>query len=219
MELLLETWKRRDLTLFGKITIIKSLCLSKLNNILLNCEHDDENLKYINRLFYNFIWGKRDRIKRNVLINSIEDGGVNMVNIESHCESLNAGWMKRIIYDEECSWNFMAKLNLQYFGKCYQIVKCNFTNEGMLPQLLNIPIFYRQIITAYCKSKLMKKTIHKEDILEQHIWGNRYITYHDRHSRRELSLYFTNFVEKGIEKVGDLKFTNGIIDEYIYMTQ
>ena len=219
MELLLNTWKRRDLTLFGKITIIKTLCLSKLNNILMNCEHEHEHLKYINKLFYNFLWGKRDRIKRNVMINNIEDGGVSMVDIESHCESLKAGWIKRMINDEDCNWNFLSKMYLQSFGKDYQILQCNFISESMFPQMLTLPRFYRQIMTSYCKSKIVNKPNTKELILEQYIWGNRHITYYDKHSKSESSIYFTNFIETGINKVRDLKFHNGIIDEYyIYNT-
>ena len=219
MELLLNTWKKRDLTIFGKITIIKTLCLSKINHIIMNCEHEIENITYINRLFYNFLWGKRDRIKRNNLICNIEDGGVNMIDIESHCEVLKAAWVKRIVESENCNWSFLSNLYFKHFGSNYQILKCSFANTNSLPSLSQIPIFYQQVITAFCKSNATKRTETRTDILNQHIWGNRHITYHDKNLKRECSIYFTHFIEKGIERVGDLKFTNGIINEYyIYDT-
>ena len=42
----------------------------------------DDFVKQINKLIYNFIWNSRDRIKRNVLINSIEKGGIGFVDVE-----------------------------------------------------------------------------------------------------------------------------------------
>ena len=97
MELLLNTWKKRDLTLFGKITVIKSLAISKLNHQIMNCQYDDDIIKRINKILYGFIWGKIDRIKRNTLICNIQEGGLNMIDIESHIEALNATWIERIL--------------------------------------------------------------------------------------------------------------------------
>ena len=57
----------------------------------------DDFVKNINKLIYNFIWNSRDRIKRNVLINSIEKGGIGIVDVESKLKALKASWVKRII--------------------------------------------------------------------------------------------------------------------------
>ena len=69
MEKLLDSWRKRYLTLSGKVCIINSLALSKLYYCasILNFPNS-ENVKTINRLIFNFIWGSRDRIKRNTLI-------------------------------------------------------------------------------------------------------------------------------------------------------
>ena len=39
-------------------------------------------------IIYHFIWGKRDKVKRNVFINQIEEGGLEMVDLESKFQSL-----------------------------------------------------------------------------------------------------------------------------------
>ena len=60
---ILKSWQHRKLTLMGKITVIKSLALSKLVHLLTalpNLAHE------LTSLFYNFIWNnKPDRAKRN----------------------------------------------------------------------------------------------------------------------------------------------------------
>ena len=59
VEKLFESWKRRKLTLFGESCIINTLALSKLTYVasILNSPENDF-LKKIQRLIYNFIWEK-----------------------------------------------------------------------------------------------------------------------------------------------------------------
>ena len=64
----LSAWSRRNLTpFFGKITVIKSLVISKITHLLLNLPDLEDNLlKELNTLLYNFLLdGKTDKIKRS----------------------------------------------------------------------------------------------------------------------------------------------------------
>ena len=57
IENLIKTWSKRKLTLPGKITIIKSLALSKLTHLLISLPNPPDNLlKSLDKLFYKFIW-------------------------------------------------------------------------------------------------------------------------------------------------------------------
>ena len=83
MEKLFESWKRRKLSIFGKCTIINRLALSKLIYIANILELPDKKfIKDINRLIYNFVWNKTDRIKRNTLMGVIFDGGIRIIDLE-----------------------------------------------------------------------------------------------------------------------------------------
>ena len=65
----LHTWKRRKLTLYGKINIVKTLGLSKLifNASVLYIPH--HYIEQINKITFNFIWdSKPAKIKRKTLI-------------------------------------------------------------------------------------------------------------------------------------------------------
>ena len=69
LEKSLQTWKRRKLTLYGKINIVKTLGLSKLifNASVLYIPH--HYIEQINKITFNFIWdGKPAKIKRKTLI-------------------------------------------------------------------------------------------------------------------------------------------------------
>ena len=57
---LLDSWKNRKLTIFGKSCIVNTLAISKLiyADTLLTTS-DDEFIIGINRLILNFIWNKK----------------------------------------------------------------------------------------------------------------------------------------------------------------
>ena len=74
------------LTLLGKITVIKSLMLSRITH-----------LQVLTLLFYEFIWnGKRNKIKRTTLCKSLEKGGLNMVEINVFIDSLKVTWIRKM---------------------------------------------------------------------------------------------------------------------------
>ena len=98
MEKLFESWKRRKLTLFGKACIIRTLAISKLIYASsIACLPDENYIKKIQRLIFNFIWEKMERIKRNTLIGDISRGGLSIVDVECKLKSLKAAWIPRLL--------------------------------------------------------------------------------------------------------------------------
>ena len=69
LEHLFHVWNQRYLTPLGRITIIKTFALSKLNHLFLSLPSPGiVILKTIESMFFKFIWnGKLDKIKRETL--------------------------------------------------------------------------------------------------------------------------------------------------------
>lgn len=86
----LKQWSKRILTPFGRITILKSLIISKLNHLFLALPTPtDETINKLQRSFFQFIWQSgTDRIKREVLMQSYENGGLKMINIRNYITAL-----------------------------------------------------------------------------------------------------------------------------------
>jgi CRISPR/Cas system endoribonuclease Cas6 (RAMP superfamily) len=86
----LQIWSKQILTPIGKITIIKSLIISKLKHLFLTISSPKENI--INQLvskIYSFIWdNKPDKIKREVLSQNCDIGGLKMLNIKMYIKDL-----------------------------------------------------------------------------------------------------------------------------------
>ena len=102
MKKVLNAWSRRNLTPFGRITVIKSLVISKITHLLMNLPDPEESfLKELNTLLYNFLWnGKNDKIRRSGVCQAYEIGGLKMVDIKSFLAALKISWLKRMLHDD-----------------------------------------------------------------------------------------------------------------------
>ena len=81
LENTLNNWKRRKLTLLGKIDIVKSLGLSKLIFIASVLPVPEKFCDQVNKITFNFIWdNKIAKIKRHTIIGERENGGLNMID-------------------------------------------------------------------------------------------------------------------------------------------
>ena len=101
---ILKIWSKRSLTPYGKITVIKTLALSKLTYLMMNLPDPTENfLKRLQTLFFNFVWDwKPNRIAKEYMYLPKDEGGFNMVNVFDYVASLKLGWFKKAIEKEEC---------------------------------------------------------------------------------------------------------------------
>jgi len=83
-------WKPRRLTMEGKSLIIKTFGISQLIYIMQCVKIEDIHLAQVEQYIFNFLWDTkdyegtraRDRIKRSVLKNDFNDGGLKIIDIE-----------------------------------------------------------------------------------------------------------------------------------------
>ena len=96
---LISTWQARNLTPYGKVSIIKSLLMSKFTHILLSLPSPTEELfEELNTLFKGFLWsGKSPKYRREILEAETKDGGLKLHNIKLFDNALKLGWLKRYI--------------------------------------------------------------------------------------------------------------------------
>ena len=115
---LLKSWQHRKLSLLGKITVIKSLALSKFVHLLTSLPNlKTSSLNYLNKIFYNFIWdGKPDKIKRKILIGDYLEGGLKMVHLESFSSYLKVGWVKKFLGNLSGNWQSVIGVELERYG-------------------------------------------------------------------------------------------------------
>ena len=70
IETVLKAWRMQNLTLQGKITIFKTLAISKIVHLALVLPEPSSVIKELNKIQQNFIWsGKNSNIKHGTLCN------------------------------------------------------------------------------------------------------------------------------------------------------
>jgi len=83
LETTLKNWRRRKLTLLGKVNIVKSVGLSKLIYNVSVMPVPKNFCDKVNKITFNFIWdNKVAKIKKkNTLIGERKKGGLNMIDL------------------------------------------------------------------------------------------------------------------------------------------
>ena len=71
-------WKQQNLTLFGKVQIIKTFALSKLATPILCITNPRGNYCKINSVLFDVIWGKNDKVNCKHVVKTLEIGGLSI---------------------------------------------------------------------------------------------------------------------------------------------
>ena len=154
----INKWSKQNLSPIGRIAIIKTLLLSKLNHQLttLPCNNPDL-LSKIQAIFFNYLWeGKPDKISRLTITQPYLKGGLKMVNIRNFVASLKISWLRRFQQNPQAQWvkllNYTnPKLNYIFFlGDHWILLNLRtFTNP-----------FWKEVVAAY------------QNLIEQYIPSN-----------------------------------------------
>ena len=83
--------KLRGLSLFGKATIIKSFLIPKLLYVSSIIETRPEIIKQMEKMIYKFLWKGPDKVTRLSVINTLENGGLNLKVLVSFTYSFSDG--------------------------------------------------------------------------------------------------------------------------------
>ena len=193
---ILDMWSQRDLSLIGKITILKSLAFSK---IIYQCGVITPPQKFIEHIIdlaYGFIWNhKKDKIKRKTIISDYQDGGLRMLDIKCFVKAQKIMWIKRFLSPENASWKALLTLCLEEFlGK--DTFKCLLSCTQKTP---SCPDFYWQMVKSWCELKNMTESIDTPiNVRRQCIWLNENIQINDTPFKWNI------WKEKGINIIHDI---------------
>ena len=168
---ILNRWKKRKLTPFGKITIIKSLAVSKLTHLFLNLpDPSREFLDNLDKELMHYLWeGKPSKIKRSIIYKEYKEGGLRMCNVKNFIGTLKISWVKKIDRDALLSdfiFNLYPQLsNLNKYGSEY----CLKLSKEIDNQ------FWKDVLKHLYKLYEKSRPVEVEDFLADHIFYNKHI--------------------------------------------
>ena len=80
----LATWRSRQLSIFGRCLIVKSPGISQIVHSAAVVDIHKDYIVKIQSLIFTFIWkDKQDKIKREVLYQNHERGGLRVIHVET----------------------------------------------------------------------------------------------------------------------------------------
>ena len=84
----INLWGLRGLSLFSKVTIIKTFLALKMLHVSTILETPEEIIKQMERMIDNFLCKRPDKVTRPSVINSLQNGGLNLTNLKTQIKAL-----------------------------------------------------------------------------------------------------------------------------------
>jgi hypothetical protein len=128
----IDYWKRYNLTMAGRINVIKSLLFSQILYLGSFLMPSPEKLKKMQKLLDDFAIGN-SRIARDRITQSVESGGLGLFDIEKFLTSQQATWIFKANLSSRDNWRY----NLR--SLCNGNVLC--AGPGIIKQSAN-PVLY-----------------------------------------------------------------------------
>ena len=102
---LLHSWEERDLSIIGRILVVKSLAVSKFVYLFNLISFPLNVLKEIENSINEFVWkGKAKKVKHNVFIQDYKYGGCKMYDIMASLKAQQLKWIKQYLNNTEGVW-------------------------------------------------------------------------------------------------------------------
>ena len=167
---LARLWGMRDMTIYGRITLIKTFLLSQFVYLIVPLPKPDNIMvKNINTLLYKFLWGGgRDKIKRETADQPKDAGGLDMVNFESFILGLKVKMLYKLLNNGfEHPWKNIVLKQLEYPG---------FTNISIeVGAVRDSSRFTKDLLDSYRQWK-NKVASCREMTVNECVWGNRVVS-------------------------------------------
>ena len=119
----LNQWSKRDISIMGKILVIKTFALSQLIFIMKSLILPPKVITEINGYIYNFLWSKKfnngrttEKIRRQVMISDYQSGGLKMVDLCSFQDSILLEWAEALLSGDRHIWKIFPKISFSKVG-------------------------------------------------------------------------------------------------------
>ena len=197
---LINIWSSRGLSIYGKVTVVKSLLIPKFVYVSSLLPTPKELVKDLNRLLFKFLWKGTDKVTRVSTINDFEHGGLKMIDIDSMIVSLRLAWLKRIFSENGGTWkSYLCHLLKRFSGLLF--ITCNYD----LKDYPKFSQFYHELLSWWTH---FRNTFDSERNWCHIIWNNKEIRIENK------PVYYKKYFESGIIFVKDLLFHLNIQESF-----
>ena len=206
---LISTWEKRNLSIMGKIIVVKTFLISQLVYFMQAFIIPDKVLTEINRILFRFVWKKRDnnkkafeKVKRTVLCNDYKQGGLKMIDIKQLQISFILHWIKRLTTSNtKDKSTLIPRMIFSTHGPNFA---CFHSNVGskVFKGLNHInSLFWSTVLRTWLDNNHSVKEAEFNPML----WNNKHFLYGSN------VLFFKEWAEKGLISIHDISSQNKLI--------
>ena len=197
IEKILISWKFRNLTPIGRITVIKTLVIPKLNHLILTIPNPSvEFIIAFERKLFNFVWNnKPDKIKRNSVVQDYKNGGLKMIDFKNFMIALKSSWIRRLIFSQS-NW---IKLFESQFGYSLQtIISLGIDFIDILIKKSTNTFWTDVLLSWKTIFEASKDTGSYKEMFYEHLWFNPEIKIDKK------SVLYKDLLEQGVRYIADI---------------
>jgi len=210
----IKVWKQRNLTIYGRVQLIKTYLVSQIIYLLSILPAPPlVFIKQLETLLFKFLWNdKTERIKRSTLHLAQPKGGIAMPHLPSFNYAIKLAWLKRYLdKDNSGTWKSLIT-NIMPISEDY-IWNCSLSIKDIdsLTDLIKNN-FWKEVVQAW--SVYNFHDINIEDIsndvikiVSQHIWFNSFIKVGNK------VIFYRDWYRLGVKTIEDL-LVNGTFMTY-----
>jgi hypothetical protein len=132
---IIQSWYKRNLSIMGKICIVKSLLISQFTYAMQALSAPSDILKQINTIIFRFIWKKQysntrafEKVKRKVMCKDYEEGGLKMINLIDMQNSFLLCWANKLLATTNSKWKCIPRAEFSSLGG---ILACFYSNVNI----------------------------------------------------------------------------------------
>ena len=166
------------LNLEGKITIFKSLAVSKTPYLALLTTIPNSVIEELKQIQKMFLWGNRKpKIKHCMLCNKYKDGSLKDVDKVHKVMRLKCTWGRRLCYENFHEWTLIPLRYInKYIGKEFSFQ----SNIKISNNILGLfPLFYKEIIDCWSIYYYQAPTL-LSAIGSQYLWCTNCVNIHSK---------------------------------------
>lgn len=205
IEKLVKIWSRRPLSVPGRITVVKTIMLSKLTHLLTSLPRPGRAyLKKLEKILFKYIWnGKIDRISRCQLVQDYGLGGLRMIDLDAFATSLKLSWIQKMltsntVWSELCNTIVQGQLDMIFtMGDAYVKKKLNNLKNVFWSEVFETLTVFRALFDH-----------DRGELLYHSLWYNSKILIDNQ------VVFYRQWYNKGIHTIGDLLNKDGLMMSY-----
>ena len=202
----LAMWKQRNLSLTGKVLIIKSLGISQLIYFSDYLTIGENDITKLEKILYDFLWdGKKSRIRKEICVLPRTMGGIGMIDLRVALKVQRIKWIRRILKaDENLAWTALPLKNFRSLDRKFgtDFFALRVKDSTRLLKTANLTIFYCLCIEAFQELCRKSKIQTSQDV----IWCNDKIKFDGK------PLEFAHWAKSNILYIKDI-VTDGKLNE------